>query len=174
MVGLKISITLEMRKRHAVISRDHHDGVFEQAAFFQFGEHQAKMLVKMFRLERIIKHIVSHLLVVRPAQWHAINVRKFFAAFGNSRTEFVRAMRFASAIPKKPRLVLRRRVEKIGEICCVIIVRYIWCRRDEFMIFVGLPDHFAQDSGRVRRDARRPTLARHAGEVTVLAHRLGK
>ena len=105
-VGVVVGITFAMRKRHAVVGGHNHERVFEQAALFQLGEHTPQMQVEVLHFQRVIEHVVAHLLGIRPAGGHAIDVGGLLAAFGDAGSVFVGAVRLMAAIPEGPRMTL--------------------------------------------------------------------
>ena len=172
-IGVVVGITLVVRKRHAVVGGHDHDCIFEQAALFQLGQHPAQMLIEILHLERVIEHVVAHLLGIRPTRRHVIDVGELLAALGHPRTIFVTAMRLMAAIPKGPRFVFWSGVQEIIEIPRVIYRRYSfgWFGGKSLRI-EWLARHLTVFARGIGGNARTPALAGHSNKVTLLAQRL--
>ena len=99
-VGIVVSVSFAMRKRHAVVGSHHHDCVLEQSALFQVCQHAAQMQIEIFHLQRVIEHVVADFLGIWPTCGHAIDIGGLLAALGHAGSIFVSAMRLVAAIPE--------------------------------------------------------------------------
>ena len=64
------------------------------------------MEIKIFHLERVIEHVVAHLLGVWPTCGHAINIGDLLVALGHAGTIFIAAVGLMTSIPEGPGLTL--------------------------------------------------------------------
>ena len=157
-VGIFIRAAFAAGKGHAVIGGDDDEGVGEQAAFFECGQHAAEVGVEVFDFEGVIEEVVAGGLVVGPEGRDAVDVGEFLAALGDARAELVAAVRFDGTIPEGPRFVGRGGGEEVVEVAGVIRISDTGGGRLGFAIVESFPGHGARLAGGVFCDTGAPAL----------------
>jgi len=104
-----------------VVGGDDDDGVLQQAALLQLGEHAHEVLVDVFDLVRVIEHVMAHGVIVRPIRGDARNVAEPLAALVDAHLKLVGAVWFGRTEPEAPRLILGGGVEEVREVGRVVI-----------------------------------------------------
>ena len=158
-VGILIRAAFAAGKGHAVIGGDDDEGVGEQAAFFECGQHAAEVGVEVFDLVGVIEEVVAGGLVVGQEGRYAVDVGEFLAALGDAGAELVAAVRFDGAIPEGPRFVGRGGGEEVVEVAGVIRISDTGGGRLGFALVESFPGHGARLAGGVFRDTGAPALS---------------
>lgn len=103
-----------------MIGGDDDEGVGEQAACFECGQHAAEVGVEVFDFEGVIEEVVAGGLVVGPEGRDAVDVGEFLATLGDAGAELVAAVWFDGTEPEGPRFVGRGGGEEVVEVAGVI------------------------------------------------------
>ena len=172
MVGVVVGIAFAVRKRHAVVGGHDHDRVLEFPPLLQLGEHSPQVKIEIFHLERVIEHVVAHLLGVRPTCGHAINIGDLLVTLSHAGTIFITTVWLMTSIPEGPRLPLGCSIQEVVEIPCIISPRH--SLRDlggKIPLLKRLSRHLALLACSILGDTWPPALASHSDKVTLLAQR---
>jgi len=167
-----VRLSLDPRKRHAVVGGYDHQGVGQLALLFQKGEHLPQVPVEILDFEGIVEHVGPHRVGVGPEGRDAINGLQSFPALAAPGPVLVAPMRFVSPIPEGEGLVGGFLVEKGFEVGRVVRPRHRRRRRLRRLLFVGLPGQMPRPA-LAARDARRPPLPGVADAVSVFGKRFG-
>ena len=129
MIAVVVRVPFNSGKRHSVIAGNDDQGLVQLPAPLQLIQHSPQLLIDVFHFEAIVQHVVPHDFIIRPVTGNSINVVQFSPAQFHSRLILITSMRFLRANPKAPRLPFRCSLQKVSEVCRIIVVRDLSCGR---------------------------------------------
>ncbi len=172
-VGVFIHLAFCARKRHAVVSRNNYQRVFQFAQFFQLLQHALQVQIEVFNFESVVEHIGANGVHIGPERGDLVNFIQTFPSIFYSGFIFVSPVRFSTSVPKAERLAFGPRFQESLKVFCIIVIRYKFCRRFGFEFIKFWSGEFAPFPVDFTRIARGPAFCGAAHPVTVFCKCFG-
>ena len=163
-----VRLPLHAREWHAVIRCCHDQRVVQLPGSLQCRKDFTKVIVVMLHLDRVVEHVVTNHLVVRPILRDTIDVRQLFA-HAPPYPVIVPAVRLSGAKPERPRLTLglASSLEKLRKVARVIVEGDRPCRRLGLLLLPRRAGDLPGFAVGIPRETRPPAFAGVTGSVAV-------